>query len=51
VAVGGSEAGLLAQVSGRPHVHVAQGVGAAGIAEALAHFGLDDYGKEYSDAV
>ena len=51
VAVGGSEAGLLAQVADRPHVHVARGVGAAGIAEALARFGLDDYGREYSNAV
>ncbi|PKP64360.1 MAG: alpha,alpha-trehalose-phosphate synthase [Alphaproteobacteria bacterium HGW-Alphaproteobacteria-8] len=51
VAVGGSEAGLLAQVSDRAHVHVATGVGAAGIAEAIAHFGLDDYGKERIHAV
>ncbi len=51
VAVGGSEAGLLAQVSGRPHVHVAKGVGAAGIAEAIARFGLDDYGEDLADAV
>lgn len=51
VAVGGSEPALLAQVSDRAHVHVARGVGAAGIAEALARFGLDDLGKERADAL
>ncbi|SEK78703.1 HAD-superfamily hydrolase, subfamily IIB [Roseivivax marinus] len=36
VAVGGSEEALLARVAGLPHVHVAKGVGAAGILEAVA---------------
>jgi hydroxymethylpyrimidine pyrophosphatase-like HAD family hydrolase len=35
VAVGGSEPALLARVRDLPHVHLARGVGAAGIAEAI----------------
>ncbi|ETX29525.1 HAD-IIB family hydrolase [Roseivivax isoporae] len=36
VAVGGSEQALLDRVSGLAHVHVASGIGAAGILEAVA---------------
>jgi len=38
VAVGGSEPRLLEALAGHPHVHRARGVGAAGIAEAMARF-------------
>ncbi|WP_232829517.1 HAD-IIB family hydrolase [Tropicimonas sp. IMCC34043] len=40
VAVGGAEKRLLDEVGHLPHVHVAEGVGAAGIHEAIATFGL-----------
>lgn len=40
VAVGGSEDGLLKEVNGLDHVFQAKGVGVAGIAEAIMHFGL-----------
>jgi hypothetical protein len=36
VAVGGSEPELLRRLDGAAHVHKARGVGAAGVAEALA---------------
>jgi hypothetical protein len=42
VAVGGSEAGLLAHVEPLPHVHKADAIGAAGILEAIDAFGLHD---------
>ena len=40
VAVGGSEDALLDEVSQLAHVHAAEGVGVAGIAEAILHFNL-----------
>lgn len=40
VAVGGSEAGLIARVKGLAHVHKASGIGVAGIAEAITAFNL-----------
>lgn len=40
VAVGGSEPALLDRVEGMEHVHLAKGVGVAGIAEAILHFRL-----------
>lgn len=42
VAVGGSEAPLLARVADKPHVFKAEGIGAAGIMDAIAHFDLFD---------
>ncbi len=38
VAVGGAEPALVERVRGIPHVHVADGVGAAGITEAMERF-------------
>jgi hydroxymethylpyrimidine pyrophosphatase-like HAD family hydrolase len=46
VAVGGSEAGLLARLEGRNHVYRADGIGAAGITEAIAHFGFAPFAKD-----
>lgn len=43
VAVGGSEPALLERLAGAPHVHFAEGVGAAGVAEALARLGFADF--------
>ncbi|MCV3273976.1 HAD family hydrolase [Roseobacter sinensis] len=40
VAVGGSEAPLLEALPPAPHIYRAEGVGAAGILEAVAHFNL-----------
>ncbi|MEL6480945.1 MAG: HAD family hydrolase [Pseudomonadota bacterium] len=40
VAVGGSEAPLLARVADKGHVLKAEGIGAAGIMDAIAHFDL-----------
>lgn len=40
VAVGGSEAALIDRIGSLEHVHVASAVGAAGILEAVQHFGL-----------
>lgn len=40
VAVGGSEPSLITHVQDLDHVHKAQGVGAAGIAEAILHHNL-----------
>ena len=40
VAVGGSEPSLIAEVQDLDHVHAAQAVGAAGIAEAILHHNL-----------
>ena len=40
VAVGGSEAALIAEVQDLDHVHKAEAVGAAGIAEAILHHNL-----------
>ena len=40
VAVGGSEPGLLTRLDGQSHVHCAEGVGVAGIAEAIVEFAL-----------
>ncbi|MFN3614989.1 MAG: HAD family hydrolase [Rubrimonas sp.] len=40
VAVGGSEPALLERLAGMDHVHRARGVGAAGIAEAMARLGF-----------
>jgi HAD superfamily hydrolase (TIGR01484 family) len=40
VAVGGSEPALLARLDGQTHVHCAEGIGVAGIAEAILHHGL-----------
>lgn len=40
VAVGGSEPALLARLEGQSHVHRANGVGVAGIAEAICEFSL-----------
>lgn len=40
VAVGGSEPALVERVQGLPHALLARAVGAAGIAEAIAHHGL-----------
>ncbi len=40
VAVGGSEPALLAALDGQPHVHRAEAIGAAGIAEAVRAFDL-----------
>lgn len=42
VAVGGSERGLIERLDGREGVHFATGIGAAGILEAIAGFGLHD---------
>ncbi|GHF74310.1 HAD-IIB family hydrolase [Seohaeicola zhoushanensis] len=52
VAVGGSEAPLLQALPSRPEILRAQGQGAAGIAEAIAHFNLHaQSGEILSDAV
>ncbi len=40
LAVGGSEPALLSEVDGLHHVHCAQGVGVAGIAEAILHHNM-----------
>ncbi|MBV0911147.1 HAD-IIB family hydrolase [Anianabacter salinae] len=40
VAVGGAEKALVAELAGAPHVHLAEGIGAAGIAEAIRTFAL-----------
>lgn len=40
VAVGGSEEALLAEVDPLEHVHIARGIGVAGIAEAITHLNL-----------
>ncbi|MEL6679652.1 MAG: HAD-IIB family hydrolase [Pseudomonadota bacterium] len=40
VAVGGSEPALIEAVTGLPHIHIAEGVGVSGIAEAIAHLNL-----------
>ena len=40
VAVGGSEPALIEAVKGLPHIHIAEGVGVSGIAEASAHLNL-----------
>lgn len=42
VAVGGAEKTLIDRVSGLNHVYVAEGVGAAGILEAIDHFNMHD---------
>jgi HAD superfamily hydrolase (TIGR01484 family) len=42
VAVGNSEPALIAGLAGQDHVHRATGEGAAGIAEAILHFGYFD---------
>ncbi len=42
VAVGNSEPALIAGLEGQDHVHRATGEGAAGIAEAILHFGYFD---------
>jgi HAD superfamily hydrolase (TIGR01484 family) len=51
VAVGGSEPALLARLEGMDHVHRAEGIGAAGIAEALTRLGFDDFTKGSAHAV
>ena len=52
VAVGGSEAPLLQALPSRPEILRARGLGAAGIAEAIAHFNLHtESGEILSDAV
>ncbi|SEA11781.1 HAD family hydrolase [Rubrimonas cliftonensis] len=43
VAVGGSEPALLERLNGLDHVHFAEGVGAAGVAEALARLRFADF--------
>lgn len=43
VAVGGSERALVERVRGRPHVHMAEAIGAAGITEAIDRFGFDAF--------
>lgn len=40
VAVGGSEPALIEELRGHPHVHLADGVGVSGIAEAIDHHRL-----------
>lgn len=40
VAVGGSEPALTEKLQGKEHVHIAKGVGVAGIAEAILHHNL-----------
>lgn len=40
VAVGGSEAGLIGALNGAGHVHIAKGIGVAGIAEAIMSHNL-----------
>jgi len=40
VAVGGSEPELVEKLTGQKHVHLATGVGVAGIAEAILEFGM-----------
>lgn len=40
VAVGGSEPALIEKVKDMPHLHCAEGIGVAGIAEAILHHGL-----------
>jgi len=40
VAVGGSEPALIEKLRGRPHVHLADGIGVSGIAEAIDHHRL-----------
>lgn len=42
VAVGGSEPGLIEAIAHHPHALRAEGVGAAGIMDAIAHFKLHD---------
>jgi hydroxymethylpyrimidine pyrophosphatase-like HAD family hydrolase len=51
VAVGGSEPALLRALEGHDHVHRAEGIGAAGIAEALTRLEFDDFMKGNADAV
>jgi hydroxymethylpyrimidine pyrophosphatase-like HAD family hydrolase len=51
VAVGGSEPALLSKLEGMDHVHRAEGLGAAGIAEALTRLGFDDFMKGKTHAV
>ncbi|MEL6264586.1 MAG: HAD-IIB family hydrolase [Pseudomonadota bacterium] len=51
VAVGGSEAPLLAALDGHDHVHRARAIGAAGIAEAIAALGLHNNPPGGSHAV
>lgn len=45
VAVGGSEPALLTRVADKPHVHKAEAIGAAGIAEAMRRFGFATAGE------
>lgn len=42
VVVGGAETALIERVAELPHVHVAEGAGAAGILEAVRHFDLHE---------
>jgi HAD superfamily hydrolase (TIGR01484 family) len=51
VAVGNSEAGLLEALPEAPHIHRAQGHGAAGIVEAIAEFKLHPEIEEVRHAV
>jgi len=51
VAVGGSEPALLARLQGRRHVHVAEGVGAAGIMEAIDALGFTPFQKGSANAL
>jgi HAD superfamily hydrolase (TIGR01484 family) len=51
VAVGNSEAGLLEALPEAPHIHRAQGHGAAGIVEAIAEFRLHPEIEEARHAV
>ena len=46
VVVGGAEGALIDGTQGRAHIHHAQGVGAAGILEAIAHSDLDPHQTE-----
>lgn len=51
VAVGGSEPALLERLAGRANVHAAEAIGAAGIVEAIRHFGLYPIPQGGADAL
>jgi len=51
VAVGGAEPALLERLAGRADVYAAQAIGAAGIVEAIRHFGLHPVPEGDADAL
>ena len=51
VAVGGAEPALLQRLAGRTNVHAARAIGAAGIVEAIRHFGLHPIPEGDADAL